>query len=265
VQNLLDRTNALVQHLAKWTRKHGVWGVTAVAGVTALVLFSGVGVTMAATGGLQSIFVAPTASPTFTATPSPSGNASVALTTGAFPDGLDPNISGLGVGGSKEQLQKLMASGWIGAKVAFYPGGLSIFHSGVSGGVNNPGRICDETKVNGIPGANGCATCSTNPAGGPCPGTSTGALLVYSENAPNDLCRPGGDKYWVHVWGSGIEFTESGTIPPDMVKGCPLPQVASPPLPVVTQAPVAPPAPVPVSSPGPSAVSGPSASPSTTP
>lgn len=52
MQNLLDGMKALALRVTRWVKRHGAWGVTAVVGVTALVLFSGVGVTMAATGTL---------------------------------------------------------------------------------------------------------------------------------------------------------------------------------------------------------------------
>lgn len=53
MKNLITLAMAKASQLSKWTSKHGVMGVVAVVGVSALVLFSGVGVTMAATGSFQ--------------------------------------------------------------------------------------------------------------------------------------------------------------------------------------------------------------------
>jgi len=116
LRKLLDRSKLAYQKLSSWVARRGAWGVAAVTAGLVIVLFSGVGVTMAATGSFDA---APTSTPTKTSPPEPAATPTATPVAPAAEGDEQYN------GDPSElyyQVNKLMAESWTGFKVWSEPG-----------------------------------------------------------------------------------------------------------------------------------------------
>lgn len=198
----------------RWLLSKGPTGIAAIALASIVVLFAGVGGTMAATGVFPTYLSSPSASatPSLSSSPTPSGNAGPAQTKdGDLPADI-PSEGHLGADG----LAKLQQSGWVGARLTFYHGGFQLIYSGLITNLTD-NKITTRVSFNGGPGG-GTNNCGPGKIGQTCPGSQSGSL-VYSPNS-TIYCLPGGDTYSVSVTGMGINFSESGYIPAGIID-CP--------------------------------------------
>jgi hypothetical protein len=209
-----------------WVKSRGAWGIVTVAGVVSVVLFSSVGVTIAVTGVFPSLVVTPPPTPA----PSPVATSSGLPTSVATsrPGTSEPpselNLSTDPITGSVGAAPPSADTTWVGAKFYFRSGGYSLLTNGISAGPTGGGNVYEEIIFNGRLIGSGFRTCHTALGKG-CGGSSSGSL----EASSGYLCNPGGDTYSIRVWGSGIDFQESGMIPAGIVD-CPV--APAPPAPV---------------------------------
>jgi hypothetical protein len=240
-----DRLNSSFAGVKSWLRSRGSWGLALIISSVVIVLTSGVGVTLAATGVLPLTpeNLTSTASPTPTQTPkstsavpgSPSGS-------GQFPDGLGISSD------YRTDLKSLRDSGWVGARVQFTGKLVYLFFQGRTSGNHN---FNISSSINGEPANSGFNACGPGPNGQLCAGTMAIPLNGYVCDSPNPT-------YWFHVDGNELDFTESGPIPLAYLD-CPAPPEPAPSAPPPEPAPSAPePSPSDSSSPNPSETSTPS-------
>ncbi len=191
---------------------------------------SGVGVTMAATGS----FAVP--NPVLTVN-SPSAWES-RTPTETPPRATDGSTTGDGTLPSDLDAFTLdweivRASGFVGVEISITPGHVSFIAQTVK---NGEGALNVDVSVNGQVVSTGSVPCSATRMGQLC-NTAQGWPL----DADHFFCAAGGDTVTVHAYGFGLDETTSASIPREM-ENCPKPEPepAPNPQPSVTDEPVVP-------------------------
>ena len=202
--------------------------LVAVVGASGVLVVSGVGVTMAATGSFSApVPTATSASKRESRTPEttpPSAADGSISGDGTLPSGLDAfNLD----------WETVRASGFVGVEISITPGHVSFIAQTVK---NGDGALNVDVSVNGQVVSTGSVPCSA---------TRIGQLCNSAQGWPLDaehfFCAAGGDTVTVHAYGFGLDETKSASIPRDM-ENCPEPEpepVPEPdPQPSVTDEPV---------------------------
>lgn len=208
----------------------------AVVGVTGIVLLSGVGVTMAATGTLPGIGAQvpePPTAPSASVSPHETSTPVRVKSGGQLPDGFD-TYDGI-------DWALVRASGFTGLQISLTPGHVSFIAQAIKDG---DGSLSIEVFLNGQWWGNSNVPCVYTLVGQPC-NLAMGDML----DAEHGYCAPGGDVLTIHAFGFGLDETKTVAIPAEF-ENCPsmiAPEPESQPEPTVvpteTPDPSQPPAP----------------------
>lgn len=209
-------------------RSKGLLVTVAIASALFLVLSSGVGVTLAATGVIQ----IPSATPTPTATPTPSPTATSTPKPNNGSTAQSPANSGVELpeklfnGGAIDEsaMKRAGASGWTGVRV--------YFDNQILGAVIGARPKQSNGWVDGSWTFDG----RTSSFGASCARDNSGTCLMYL-GGPTIIGCADGKEYTIRVIGSGLNITQTGRIPVG-ASNCPPPPAPEP-------APPSPPAPEP--------------------
>lgn len=196
-----------VSRVRAWVSKRGIWGIGAVVGVTSVILVSGVGVTMAATGALPELFV-PTAEATSVSIPKPVPPSTTAPQPAAtaMPDGFDA-YNGI-------DWESVVASGFTGLQISFTPGHVSYIAQTLKDG---DGSLSIDFLINGQVWATSNSPCTATLIGQTC-GSAGGNML----DPEHGFCAVGGDVITVHAYGFGLDETQTVAVPSEY-ENCPPP------------------------------------------
>lgn len=201
-----------ISRLREWVSKRGMLSVGAVVGVTAVFLVSGVGVTMAATGTLPSVFLATaeaSTDPVRAATPPPTTAPRPGKT--AMPDVFDA-YDGI-------DWESVVASGFTGLQISFTPGHVSFIAQALK---SSDGSLSVDFMINGQVWATSNSPCSATLVGQTC-GSGGGNML----DAEHGFCSVGGDVITVHAYGFGLDETKTVPVPAEY-ENCPQPPAPEP-------------------------------------
>ena len=212
-------------------RSRGLLATIAIASALVLVLSSGVGATLAATG----VISLPTATQTPTATPSSTPTSTVApkkeQTAQAPPgNGVEPPNQLFNGGAIDSQgMLRAGASGWTGVRV--------YFENQMVGAVIGGRPTQSNDTIQGSWTFDG----RTSSFSGACARDTSGTCIMYfgfgnigyAPHWNNGRCLEGSE-YTIRVWGSGLNVTQTGRVPAG-ASNCP-----PPPAPVTVPAPSAP-------------------------
>jgi hypothetical protein len=193
--------------IRSWVSRRGIWGVLAVVLGTAIVLTSGVGVTMAATGTLPGIVAQgaePPVTPTAAVSPHATSTPVRVNSGGELPDGFD-TYDGI-------DWALVRASGFTGLQISFTPGHVSYIAQAIKDG---EGSLTVEVFLNGQWWANSKVPCVHTQVGQPC-NLAMGDML----DAEHGYCAPGGDVLTIRAFGFGIDETKTVAVPAEF-RNCP--------------------------------------------
>ena len=176
---------------------------------TAVLLVSGVGVTMAATGTLSGAAkntAAVLQATLGTVSPTPVRESGSVLNGGSLPEGLDA---------FDLDWSAVQASGFVGVEISVTPGHVSFIAQAVK---NGDGVLTVDVSINGQMVSTGSVPCTSTRVGQFC-----NSGVGWPLDADHFFCAPGGDTVTVHAYGFGIDETKSVSIAPAM-ENCPSPQ-----------------------------------------
>lgn len=243
MKSLFGKVQSLLGHVSSWVIRKGPIGFAVAAGVAIVVVFSGVGVTMAATGGLAS---KPSKTATPPPSPTPTATNSDANTSGIYPI-TDPNAVNFSSGATNTDPGEYNAYGdhSSGIHVYFTPTGVRIAIS-----FKCLSSTSDTIVYSGLPTAGTQAMCLTTR-----PGSGLGVSNFYPQICGTSISST----ITVRMHGTNIDGTYSYPVPDSLLNSCSSQIVTGPSQP---QAPA--PAPAPSdsasASPSPSASSSPTSS-----
>lgn len=216
MENFWGTIKSAPVRISNWVRSRGALGTLAVAGIVALFLFSGVGVTMAATGALFA------AAPEATLTPTPSATApgETVVPTRSTPSASPSNTRTIPtfIGEDPTGLNKEINSGFTGVKLTFSPGHMSVYIVGWTSGEPDAGwRLL---SPNGQ---------ELNAAGWTCKGDPPGTLCPISDELSvqispmSDGCRYNYPTLIIKQWGYDMAKSWTFDVPAGYFAACTTP------------------------------------------